>query len=80
MKGTVFIVGLAVLAAIYLVIGFADDPLFALSGCCKSRTSYRDSWTPNGMNFSTCKSINDAKDRDDVFRNSGLYWWDQKCQ
>ena len=80
MKGTVFVVGLAVLAAIYLVTGFAVDPLFAVSGCCKSRTSYRDSWTPNGMNFSTCKSINDAKDRDDVFRNSGLYWWDQKCQ
>ena len=80
MKRNVFALGLVVLAAIYFVTNFAVDPLFAVSGCCKSRSSYRDSWTPNGKSFSACKSQNDAIDKDDIFRNSGLYWWDQKCQ
>ena len=80
MKSIFFVVGLAMLAAVYLVTGFAVDPLFAVSGCCKSRRSYQESWTSNKMNFSTCKRLNDEKDGDDVFRKSGLYWWDQKCQ
>jgi len=80
MKNIFFVVGLAVLAAVYLVTGFAVDPLFAVSGCCKSRRSYQESWTRNGLNFSACKRQNDSNDRDDVFRQSGLYWWDQRCQ
>jgi hypothetical protein len=80
MRRIVSTLGLAALAFILLAIGFADNPLFAVSGCCKSRSAYKDSWAPNGMTFSICKRNNDEKDKDDVFRDSGLYWWDQKCQ
>jgi len=79
MKSIVFVVGLAVLAAIFLVTGFTVDPLFAVSGCCKERNSYQARWAKNGKNFAACKRLN-KKDGDDVFDESGLYWWDQKCQ
>lgn len=80
MKSIVFVVGLAVLAAIFLVTSFTVDPLFAVSGCCKKRNSYQASWTKIGKNFAACKKLNTKKDGDDVFDESGLYWWDQKCQ
>jgi hypothetical protein len=79
MKNTIFVVGLAVLVAIFFVVGFTSNPLFAVSGCCKERKSYKGGWSKNGKSFAACKKLNN-KDRDDVFDESGLYWWDQKCR
>ena len=79
MKKSIFVVGLAVLVAIFFVVGFTNDPLFAVSGCCKERKSYKVGWSKNGKSFADCKKLN-KKDGDDVFDKSGLYWWDQKCR
>ncbi len=78
-KNVLLIIGLSLLAAIFLLTATSGDRLLAVSGCCKERSSYKGRWFKNEMPFAKCKKQN-GKDGDDVFEKSGLYWWDQKCQ
>jgi hypothetical protein len=79
MRKILFVFGLLLLATTFLVGLPGDNQVYALSGCCKERKSYKAEWRENGMNFSDCKRLNE-RDRDDVFRRSGLVWWDAKCR
>jgi hypothetical protein len=58
-----------------------DNKLYAISGCCKQRRTYRENtWTQTPMSFEECRSLNERIDRDDVFAAQGLVWWDVRCQ
>ena len=78
MKKIVFVVGLVFFAAASSLI-LPCNQLFALSGCCKERSSLREEWNPNGNSFRDCKNLNRQKDKDDVFERRGLVWWDVRC-
>ena len=78
MKKNILIIGLSLLAAIFLLTVTSGDRLLAVSGCCKERKSYKGKWFKNNMSFAGCKKQN-SQDGDDVFDKSGLIWWDMKC-
>lgn len=79
MKKIILIVGLSLLATIFLLTVTSGDRPLAVSGCCKERSSYNVKWFKNKMPFAKCKKQN-RKDGDDVFEKSGLIWWDMKCR
>ncbi len=78
MKGILAILGFLLIAALLLSFQ-GSNKLYAVSGCCKYRTSYKASWERNGKNFKACKSLN-KKDKDNVYDQRGLVWWDSECR
>ncbi len=73
-----------VILAFFLITGLllpfsGDNKLYAVSGCCKERTSYKARWYKNEKDFKACKSLN-QKDKDKVFDQLGLVWWDTQCR
>ena len=50
----------------------------AQSGCCKVRQGGGFPWKANGMDFASCKSLNET-DQDNVLKKSGKVWWDAAC-
>ena len=79
MKKIILIIGFSLLAATFLLIANTGSNLFAISGCCKQRESFQKNWYRNGVDFETCRDFN-KRDGDDVFNESGLFWWDIGCQ
>jgi hypothetical protein len=65
-----------VLLASLLVAASSAGEVSAITGACKHRASYSSAWQPNGLTFEQCKARNQATDRDDVFEERGLVWWD----
>ena len=53
--------------------------LLAVSGCCKARNSLTSDWRKIAGSFEDCKGLNEETDRDDVFDEEGLVWWDVTC-
>ena len=78
MKKILFVVGLVFFVAVFSLM-LPCNQLFALSGCCKVRSSLRAGWEPNSMSFKSCKSMNKTTDGDGVFERRGLVWWDVRC-
>ena len=66
---------------IIVAIGFLNHEadVSAMSGCCKQRHSYRDSWYRNGWSFTECERANRNQDADNIFEESGFFWWDRSC-
>jgi hypothetical protein len=79
MKTILLSMGSLVLAVGILVTFPCDSRLFAQSGCCKRRDSLRVPWARVQMPFEQCKQLNDQTDRDNVFDQRGLVWWDSSC-
>ena len=80
MKKMLLVFGFLLFTAAFLVTFPCGSQLFAQSGCCKERDSYRVQWYPNRKNFKDCEDLNRDKDGDNVFDEGGLVWWDSKCQ
>jgi len=54
------------------------NQVLALSGCCKTRNSTSSPWHKFGTDLESCK-VKNQKDDDNVFKESGLVWWDMAC-
>ena len=80
MKKIVCILGLFLFAGVILVTSPCWDPIYALDGCCKERSSTRGKWRANGDSFKQCKKRNASRDRDNIFKKSGKVWWDVACR
>lgn len=78
MKIIFMIFGFLMIAALLLSFQ-GSNKLYAVSGCCKERNSYKENWSKNGMSFNACKSLN-QKDGDNVTEQRGLVWWDTQCR
>ena len=79
MKGILTILAFLIIAASLPMMIPCDNKVYAVSGCCKERSSYKARWYKNGKNFKACKSLN-QKDKDKVFDQLGLVWWDTQCR
>jgi len=79
MKHFLLFFRLSVLATA-ISVGFPySNQISAVDGCCKERPSLTSGWSPNGMSFKECENLNRSKDRDNVFDQRGLVWWDVRC-
>ena len=56
-----------------------EHEVLAAAGCCKQRSSESRPWKKTSDDLDSCKEKNDKKDRDNVFKPSGHYWWDVVC-
>jgi hypothetical protein len=57
-----------------------DDQSFAGGGCCMERSSKRSqNWRPNGLDFSTCRDLNQNRDDDDLYERRGYIYWEEYC-
>jgi hypothetical protein len=45
-----------------------------------ARDSYSGQWLNNGRDFESCKQLNEEKDRDNIFDESGYVWWNVSCR
>lgn len=69
-------------ATIVLTINFAGSTMavnaqqITVAGCCKEQMGGQ--WINNGKNFDECVRLN-AEDKDDIYIQSGTYWWDVRC-
>ncbi|MEJ2429995.1 MAG: hypothetical protein P8075_13930 [Deltaproteobacteria bacterium] len=79
MRKIIFVFGLLLLATTFLIGLPAHYQAYALSGCCKQRDSYRSRWYKNGMSFDECRKSNE-RDKDELFDESGFFWWDVECR
>lgn len=80
MKKIILVFSSFLLMAFLFFILASNNELFAVSGCCKQRSSYGASWSPNhGMNIKDCEKLNQELDGDNVFLQQGLVWWDTRC-
>jgi len=79
MEKILLVLGFLLFAAAFSMTLPGDNQLFAVSGCCKQRDSYSGNWYGNGKNFEECERLNQEKDRDNVFDQRGLVWWDVGC-
>jgi hypothetical protein len=70
---------LLLIATFYVMLP-CGSILFAQSGCCKRRDSLRAPWYRVSLSFDQCKQVNDKTDRDNVFDQGGLVWWDSSCR
>ncbi len=73
---------LAVVAAITAssaMLPCGNDAL-AQAGCCMQRSSLDAAWRPlRGVPLQECRGRNE-RDRDNVFDESGLVWWNVRCR
>jgi hypothetical protein len=69
---------LLLVATFYFMLPCGNS-LFAQSGCCKRRDSLRAPWSRTNESFEACKRANDQTDRDNIFDERGLVWWDSRC-
>lgn len=57
------------------------SPLSAQSGCCKTRGAPSGPWKKAlDLTFEKCRQLNEQRDGDDLFAESGLVWWDRDCR
>lgn len=74
---------LFLLAAALMVMVQTDNKLLAVTGCCMERNTYRENWRPHPQfryDFPNCKRLNEQRDRDNVFDQRGLVWWNVNCR
>ena len=75
---------LAALLLVVLALSMSppcSNPLSAQSGCCKTRTTPNTAWRKAlDLTFPACRQLNEQRDGDDVFAESGLVWWDSQCR
>lgn len=74
---------LFLLAAALMVMVQTDNKLLAVTGCCMERNTYQEDWRPHPKfkyDFQNCKRLNEQRDRDNVFDQRGLVWWNVKCR
>lgn len=55
-----------------------NNEAMAISGCCKKRESQNSPWSKLGTDLERCK-VENRTDNDNVFKKSGLVWWDMAC-
>ena len=79
MKGILAILGFLLIVALLLQFS-GNNKIYAVSGCCKERTSSKSKWENIGENFKTCKSLNQRRDGDNVYDQRGFVWWDVRCR
>ncbi len=79
MKKIVVILGFLMIVALLLSFQ-GSNKLYAVSGCCKVRDSYKKNWSKNGMSFNACRKENQRKDGDNITNQQGLVWWDTQCR
>ena len=49
-------------------------------GCCKERDALSSTnWRQNGLSLQNCMKLNEKKDGDNVYQQTGFVWWDQRC-
>ena len=81
MKKILLVLGFLLSTAGVLALLLCDSQLFAATGCCKKRDSLREGWrTQIDMTLEDCKRQNERSDRDNVFDERGLVWWDVRCR
>jgi len=80
MKKILLVLGFLLLTVAVSVTFPCYNQLFALSGCCLDRHSYRAQWRPNRMTFRECSNKNRREDGDNIFDRAGLVWWDVRCR
>ena len=80
MKKILLVLGLLLSTAGVLALLLCDSQLFAATGCCKERNSLRERWKQTDMTLEDCKRQNERSDRDNVFDERGLVWWDVRCR
>jgi hypothetical protein len=65
---------------ILLSINSIDNQPLAQKGCCRQRSNTNDPhWYENGLSFRQCRDLNRQRDNDDLYRRSGIVWWDENC-
>ena len=73
-----FVIGIALIAlAGFSWAHISVEQEQAVSGCCKQKEG--DIWRRIGDDFESCKALNNKEDGDNVFEQSGTYWWDVSC-
>ena len=78
MRKPALIIGVLLGLLVFLGIPPCDNPLLAVSGCCKERSSLSAPWSKTRFSVEECKARNEA-DGDSIFDPRGLYWWDVQC-
>ena len=80
MKTTAFVFAvLAGIAASSMMLPCGNNAL-AQAGCCMERSSVSAAWRMlRGRSLQECRRLNE-KDRDNVFDQSGLIWWNVDCK
>lgn len=56
----------------------SENQAYAVSGCCKQRSSVNDAWYRVGSDLNACKNLN-AAEGDNIFHPTGKVWWDVAC-
>ena len=79
MRKWCYLLSAAALAVVLVVTIQGRTETHAISGCCKERSSYNGLWQKSNKNFIQCQEAN-KKDRDNVFQQQGLVWWDVNCE
>ena len=55
-----------------------DNEVYAISGCCKQRSSADKPWYKSGSDLQVCKDLN-VPEEDNIFHEAGQVWWDVAC-
>lgn len=79
MKKILLLIGFLLLTVAVFLTFPCHQRVFAVDGCCKRRDSLKSAWYRVPMSFDQCKQSNDQTDRDNVFDQRGLVWWDSSC-
>jgi hypothetical protein len=80
MKKALLLAGLLLVVLALLVLPPSSTPLSAQSGCCKTRETIRDAWRKDlDLTFEKCRQLNEQRDHDDLFAETGRVWWDRQC-
>ena len=78
MRKMILVLGFSLAAVAFSVMLPGDNQLFAVSGCCKHRTS--KGWKERHRDLAKCRSENQQKDDDNnVLLREGTVWWDRYC-
>ena len=79
MRKWCYLLGAGVLALVFVTALYSNTETYAISGCCKERSSYTDTWYKSGKTFAQCQQAN-QRDKDNIFQQQGLVWWDVNCR
>jgi hypothetical protein len=80
MKKISLIIGLLLIIIAILMVLPIGSQLMAVDGCCKQRNSYSENWRRSRLNYPQCRQLNQQRDGDNIFDQSGLVWWDVRCR
>lgn len=80
MRKALLLTGLLLVVIALSMLPPCSNLLYAQSGCCKTRNALNAPWRKAlDLTFAACRQLNEKRDGDDVFAESGLVWWDRQC-